>query len=257
MRYIGIFISIIACAYSSLAQDTLLFLTGKSYDCEVIKYEKGQFTVRLRDGSIKDAPASNVKSVQFAKHNQPSNETDSGIQPQPLLNTTTNGPFRKILWGMSQEEVKKTETYEIVKESDDVLAYKDTVAGLDALVLYIFAGERLVRAKYVFVERHSNKNDFIADYKKLGGTLITKYGQPVDNDTTWKDKLYRDDPEDWGTAIAVGHLVMSEKWETADTKIFHIIYGDNFQISHVVEYTSKALESLEEESTSATNKDKL
>jgi len=37
--------------------------------------------------------------------------------------------FRKSNWGMNKAQVKKTETSEILKETNDVLAYKSELAG--------------------------------------------------------------------------------------------------------------------------------
>jgi hypothetical protein len=44
-------------------------------------------------------------------------------------------------------------------------------------VIYIFAGDKLTRAKYSIIEEHSNKNDYISDYKAIKELLTKKYGK--------------------------------------------------------------------------------
>jgi hypothetical protein len=149
--------------------------------------------------------------------------------------------FRKANWGMQMSEVKKTESVEILQETEDVLAYETTLAGFKALVIYIFAGNQLTRAKYSIIEEHTNKNDYIVDYSSLKELLTKKYGNPIEDETIWKDDLYRDKYSDWGFAISLGHLFYFSKWDTEKTEIVSVLNGENYQINAVIEYTSKNL----------------
>lgn len=149
--------------------------------------------------------------------------------------------FRKADWGMSISEVKQTEETEILQETDDIIAYETTLAGYKALVVYIFAGNQLTRAKYSFIEEHSNKNDYISDYSNLKNLLTKKYGNPYEDETYWKNDLYRDDYSDWGFAVSLGHLLYYAKWNSDRTEIFAVLQGENYQIRTVIEYTSKNL----------------
>jgi len=97
----------------------------------------------------------------------------------------------------------------------------------------------------VLVESHTNKNDFITDYNDFKKILTKKYGKPKQDETLWKNDLYKDDYSDWGTAISIGHLVYLSSWETQDTEINNILMGENFAISCIVEYTSKNLKEIE------------
>lgn len=112
--------------------------------------------------------------------------------------------FRKTRWGMSKDEVKKSETIKLAADRDTVLGYETQVAGLKCLLLYVFTEERLVRAKYVIVEQHTNKNDFLLDFNTLQQKLTQKYGKPKNDETYWRDDLYKDDVSDWGMAISIG-----------------------------------------------------
>ena len=153
--------------------------------------------------------------------------------------------FRKTRWGMSIAQVKSSEPLEVAKEDKTLLGYKTTVIGKDVLVAYFFVDNQLVRARYVLVESHTNKNDFITDYNDFKKILTKKYGKPKQDETLWKNDLYKDDYSDWGIAISMGHLVYLSSWETQDTEINNILMGENFDISCIVEYTSKNLKEIE------------
>jgi hypothetical protein len=154
--------------------------------------------------------------------------------------------FRKSNWGMNKAQVKKTETSEILKETDDVLAYKSELAGYQSYVIYIFAGDKLTRAKYSIIEEHSNKNDYISDYNTLKSLLQKKYGVPKEDETIWKNDLYKDDYSQWGFAVSLGHLTYYSSWETERTSVFFVLNGENYDLETVIEYSSKELSAVED-----------
>lgn len=155
--------------------------------------------------------------------------------------------FRKATWGMSIRQVKETETNEIVEESSDYLVFKTSLASIDAYAIYIFVGDKLTRGKYLITETHSNKNDYISDYKKLNGLLNKKYNEPIENEIFWKNDLYKNDYPQWGFAISIGHLIYYSKYKTSNTEINIMLSGDNYEINNSIEYKSIELEKLEKE----------
>ncbi|MFW6172731.1 MAG: hypothetical protein ACOC5T_03205, partial [Elusimicrobiota bacterium] len=157
--------------------------------------------------------------------------------------------FRNTRWGMAIEEVKKIEgepKEQIKSQGLDIIGYQRIVSGMDCLVLYIFAENKLTRAKYSFAEKHSNLNIYIDDFKKIKKTLTEKYGEPKNDNKYWLDDLYKDDYSDWGMAISVGDLRYFTTWDMPETTITLALTGDNYEISLVVEYLGKEFEELEE-----------
>jgi hypothetical protein len=154
--------------------------------------------------------------------------------------------FRKTNWGFSMDQVKNSESLSLVREEQNALMYKGTLSDLDCYVVFVFAKGKLVRTKYVIVEEHSNKNDYIRDYESLKRLLSNKYGTPIQDKTIWRNSLYKDDREEWGFAVSLGHLVYLSTWETSETEISDFLYGDNYEISLGIEYSSKFLKSLEQ-----------
>ncbi len=151
--------------------------------------------------------------------------------------------FRKTNWGMSKAQVRKSETGKNLAGGKD-LAYRIKVAGLDALLFYVFVDNKLVTAHYDFTNKHSNKNSYLTDYSSIQKILKKKYGNPDSDDTNWLNDLYKDEYQSRGMALAVGHLSKFSEWKNTDTKILLGIYGDNFEISHNVSYYSVKLQGL-------------
>lgn len=186
---------------------------------------------------------------------------DGTWKPAPAAsanqNTKDEFNFRKTKWGFSPESVKKSEDSEPELEKNGNLLYSDSVSGLRCLVAYVFADNKLVRAKYKVVEEHTNKNDYIYDFNALKSALSEKYGAQKEGDTLWKNSLYKDKPEHYGIAIGIGHLVYYAKWQTPDTDIAILLNGDNYEVSLAIEYSSRKLSDLETAAQGKAVKDKL
>jgi hypothetical protein len=161
--------------------------------------------------------------------------------------TQSPADFRKVSWGMTREQVKAVESSKLFKEDERGLFYTSELSGFGAVMIgYIFAQGKLVRASYVSEVRHTNSNAFIDDFKTIGSILSEKYGKPESDDVVWLDDLYKDDPDNWGMAVSAGHLVYEAVWRTKTTKILEKLKGDNFEVTLIVQYTSRELEGLEE-----------
>lgn len=159
-------------------------------------------------------------------------------------NTEEDEPdFRKSHWGDSYGEVVESEQLDIFTEADrsgiKILAYKTDVGGLNATMVYLFAADKLYTAKYIFIEKHTNKNDYINNYNTIKQILTNKYGTPAEDETLWRNNLFKDEPEQYGTALSIGHLVYYSSWNLEKTEISLFINGDNFEVSHTLEYASK------------------
>ncbi len=109
---------------------------------------------------------------------------------------------------------------------------------MNAVFDYDFADGKLFGGGYVFIEEHTNKNDYISDYNNVKEILTREYGSPTIDSTEWRNDLYKNDPQYWGLAISKGHLIYLNTWETQTTEIVLILGGDNFKIKFVAGYTS-------------------
>jgi len=158
---------------------------------------------------------------------------------------------------MTQEEVKQAEELELMEEESNYLGYRTTLADLKCNILYIFTNNTLTRTKYWFIAEHSNENDYISDYNKIQKLLKNKYGEPEEDQEYWKNNLYKDDYDQWGLAISIGHLVYYCEWDSPETIVQHGLYGENYSISHAIEYKGKEYIDFEKKEKEKETLDKL
>jgi len=154
---------------------------------------------------------------------------------------------RNLTWGMSKASVKKIEGLQPSKtgvtDGIDYIAYDKKVGDLKCLIAFYFVADKLYFVKYIFYESHSEFNLYRDDFINIAVILDKKYGE-VDIERQWNNDLYKDNPDDWGKAIAAGHLIMYTLRDLQKTKISHDLSGDNFEINHIVEFRSKELSEL-------------
>ncbi|HEY3822927.1 MAG TPA: hypothetical protein VGL82_00120 [Bryobacteraceae bacterium] len=176
--------------------------------------------------------------------------------------------FRKASWGMSQAQALATETdqpVEVRRENGEVVVkYAPARTGdLSGLLIFIFANDKLVRAKYLSDAKHSDLNDFIVDFRAVEPTLMEKYGKPAKERAVWESDLYQQErlpyldqdrtlpsdilPSDQnaGLAVSLGNLRLITQRGNARTKVIHTLTGEDRRIFHQVEYRSVELEALE------------
>jgi hypothetical protein len=149
--------------------------------------------------------------------------------------------FRRVNWGSSKATVKQNETAKLLPEEEtkNILIYSTNIASMETYLSYFFLKDSLVKAKYLLNEQHSNKNNHISDFKTLKSNLTSKYGSPDEEGIIWTNELYKDDPEDWGLAVSIGHLLYYASWETVSTEITVMLNGENYSITNQIEYVSR------------------
>jgi len=161
------------------------------------------------------------------------------ILPILLFLTTASfsADFRNTTWGMTKEQVKKTENIEIVKEDNDIISYIETVVNYPALVVYKFYDDKLIWGSYSFKQVNNNDDEYLEDFINFQNAITSKYGDGKKLDR-WNnsDSKYKNDP---AGAIRAGDLIMWRTWETPTTKIKLIMYGYNNQFNIDSYYFSK------------------
>lgn len=172
---------------------------------------------------------------------------DDGTWRYSELSISPNSGFRKVLWGSSIDQALASESSEPDFQEDSVLVYQTKISGLSCSAVYFYAENRLVRARYFFTEKHSNENDYTDDYSSIKRLLTAKYGESDDTDQIWKNDLYKDDYSHWGMAVATGKMYYYSNWETDDTTVSLQLFGDNFAITHQIDYVSREFGFLEEQ----------
>ncbi|MBZ5632483.1 MAG: hypothetical protein LAO55_05075 [Acidobacteriia bacterium] len=178
--------------------------------------------------------------------------------------------FRKAAWGMTRAQVLAAEAAkpsDVRESSGEIIVRYDSMqlGELACRVVYIFAHDKLVRAKYVFDAEHGDPNDFIRDFRAIEPFLHDQYGKPVSERAFWSDAALQDEPKSYleqdrasaadilpsdkfaGPSIAAGHLKLYTRWRGDRTKISHGLTGEDSRITHQIEFLSVELEKFENE----------
>jgi len=131
--------------------------------------------------------------------------------------------FRNTFWGMSKEQVVKTEKAEMLNEIENKVTYLETVVNYPALVVYNFENNKLIWGSYGFKQVNDTDDEYLQDFINFNTVLTNKYGKSKNLDRwTNKDSEYKDNPV---SAVREGDLVMWRSWETPTTVIKLIMYG--------------------------------
>ena len=165
--------------------------------------------------------------------------------------------FRNSKWGDNKEKIRSTEKLELDYELDNALVYKDRLLGLDCKVAYIFIDDKLVRAKFIFTEDHTNENEYLNDYVVVKDIFIKKYNKPFYDKEIWNNSLYKNKPEKHGFAMSLGYLEYITLWNMQETEIVMLMNGDNLKIEFAIEYSSKKYDQIEERKSESKALDKI
>lgn len=156
-----------------------------------------------------------------------------------IAETTTDGFTygSGIKFGMTMKEVKQIAGVP-EETSDTMFVYTKTkTAGEDSYTAFVFNENTLNTIYIIFTGQHSNNNDYIGDFDDIDEALVKKYGTPsIDQFYHWKNSLFKDDTEQYGLAIAAGHLVIISTWNVSGVVITHTISGDNYETNHGIIY---------------------
>ena len=144
--------------------------------------------------------------------------------------------FRQVNWGITKQQTMSIENSQLILDDNDVIFYKTNILNKDCILSYEFHEDKLINAMYQFKIQHKDKNQYITDFLTIRDSLIQKYGQPTNSEIIWLNNLYRNEPENLGLAISMGHVKYKTHWENNITEIMLDLYGHNFNIDIGVVY---------------------
>lgn len=159
--------------------------------------------------------------------------------------------FRNATWGMTAEQVKKTEELKPKRADATEILYETHLGAQPVNIRYIFDRDgKLSNARYEFTQQYRESERYIFAYELLQNQLIRKYGAPAQEFMRCDDPFYADFPRRWGTGIVVGKLTKESGWNTSRLVVHHSIRAlPGGQVGHVVEYSPVAAPTVELDST--------
>lgn len=150
--------------------------------------------------------------------------------------------FRKMSFGQTTEELKETYpeadfTFE-EQEGMAILSHDDLVGGIKTTVAYLFVDNSLMSGFYVFDDKNYYKStdDRYKDYKNISGFLNGKY--KMKDDHTWHDDSYKNNPNRYPHAFAMGYVDFLETYTTEKVLIRHSLAKSDGATSHILGYSN-------------------
>ena len=126
--------------------------------------------------------------------------------------------FRNTYWGMTKNQVKRSETAEFLHEEENLITYNHTLLGEDVAIGYIFNSSNvLYQGMYLFLDYYEDDDFYIDLYFELRDLLIEKYGDPYNEKKEVYSTLYDvNDWDDFMLAVVLGEGRMRSVWNLDD-----------------------------------------
>ncbi len=140
-----------------------------------------------------------------------------------------DGIFRNFVWGVSKEDVRDYETAVFYKEEGNSLFFLLKPDDYRRQIRYDFTNGGLSAARFEYVEYTPPTADIVfkAFYDEEAA-LKAKFGDPVKEDFTFKDKTYKNYPQFWGRSLLGQDLQIRIEWAAQGTRIVLYCHHDGF-----------------------------
>jgi hypothetical protein len=88
------------------------------------------------------------------------------------------------------------------------------------------------------MDKYTDKNRYIQDYYRLKSFVVQQLGEPKRDESLWLDSLYRNNAEQWGTAVSQGQLEFRAEWTIKDTDIMLTLAGSDNMIAFGAQFSA-------------------
>jgi hypothetical protein len=197
-------------------------------------YFSSQNNGAMRSGYVKESKVTKLyvktRSVSFSLGGA---EETSRSDPKTIEEV--------VHWGMLSADLRRLIGDTVGVQSRNgtkVLKYKRNVMDRDCRIEYIFARDRLVKTRYVFLHDYPQNSLYIEDFHRLNDQFSQKYGKPAEENKLWHEATWKDDPNRWGQAVSLGHLSYLTRWQLNQTEVVLSLEGSDRNISLELLYSS-------------------
>jgi hypothetical protein len=156
-----------------------------------------------------------------------------------LVAVSVTAQFRNTEFGMSAAEVKEAEGVPRY-ETEDSLAYNDTVFEQPVIVAYLFTAEVGLWQGAYFFDRQLPVADTISLYQSVDTRLSNRYGEPMTQDVITEDPRYRADHADMHQyGLKIGAVEYLTTWYAPEENllILHELRAENGELVHMIKYS--------------------
>ncbi len=169
-----------------------------------------------------EAPAVTPGPAQAASESPAAAST-----PSAQSNPEEKFDFRRARWGMTKEEVKKTERKKPEHETEDSITYSGKYGKLLTAYSYKFIDGKLQRAGVLHTEKLANDSMYLENYENLKKDITEEYGPPaLDEEKPLKPGLVID-PDKKAEAVCGGDLMLSSAWDIPGSLVVLMIRAED------------------------------
>lgn len=151
----------------------------------------------------------------------------------------SQSPFiirNNIEFGMTTDQVISRENDGLIIATNNMLGYSTTINDINYSLYYYFTGNKLFNVTYILENTFDDDNNYINVYQDIKNKFIKKYGPISTNEENWKNDLYKEDPDDYGTAVKTGNLSYLTQWNINENIIRLTLIGGKYNISFYINY---------------------
>lgn len=161
--------------------------------------------------------------------------------PGPQSKPEENFDFRGVRWGMTKDEVKKSEPKPVGHETEDSLSYRGSYRDMITYITYQFKDGKLYRAGVLYPEKLASDSLYLENYEHIKKEATKVHGEPViDGETLLKPGAVID-PDNKAEAVCRGDLMMGAQWNVPGSIVILMMRGDGEDCLVSLIYSSEAV----------------
>ncbi len=122
--------------------------------------------------------------------------------------------IRELYWGMTKEQVKAAEPVRLIEDENTMLAFQVEAYSMVGMMFLEFDQGGLDMVGYLFVEHHSDYDQYIRDYESLTAELTREYGEPDNHTEIWRNDAADIPERGLGEAFIEGDVELRTEWYT-------------------------------------------
>jgi len=126
---------------------------------------------------------------------------------------------RGFIWGLPSAIIQEEEKSIFVEKDGDTLFYVDQIRGIRSSINYEFDNDKLSRVRIFSEKKYTVPQNRFEDLVKIKRDLVKRFGEPLEENFEWKSDQSKKYPNEWGWAVYRGHLIVTIKWQDAETAV--------------------------------------
>lgn len=150
--------------------------------------------------------------------------------------------FRNARWGMSREQVKRSEDLaQVEAEGTTYLVYRARLGHMRCRVTFTMGlNDDLTGGRYSFTTVYEDGARYVADFDTLLNLYKERFGNPASVEVDWNNRTFERKKEFHGIALMEGHVTYRVCWITPRTEVILFLGKGEEAIDFFIAYTLRS-----------------